>query len=67
MFKLVLFIDYHGVYEPERQYNQSICALIQDIASTFSQALTNLAKVYFRTFWLFPFFTDVKTPNLKLL
>lgn len=59
-----MFIDY---YEPERQYNQIICALIQDIAVTFSQTRTNSAKVYFRTFWLFPFLTDVKTPNLNLL
>lgn len=66
MFKLVMFIDYH-VYESERQYNQIICALIQDSVVTFLQACTNLAKVYFRTFWLFPFLTDVKTANLNLL
>lgn len=59
MFKRVMFINYHYVYESETQYNQIICALIQ--------ACTNLSKVYFRTFWLFPFLTDVKTPNLYLL
>lgn len=64
MFKLVIFIDDYRVYEPERQI---ICALIQDIAVTFLQACTNLAKVYFRTFWLFPLLTDVKTPNVNLL
>lgn len=35
MFKPVMFIDYHYVYESERQYNQIICARIQDIAVTF--------------------------------